>query len=197
MLEFLIFSGAMVIASSAIATFCRLLASSASALPLLDQRAGDRIVEGPRRKRHRAVVGRPRLLAGGVLHYRVGRNFQPGIGMRFEPAVGAGAAVLRLAAVDAERQLWRLDERARAGRCGFGGAEGDRAFGHAVIVGDGVGELKGAALVHGERPARDGRRAILDDGQRIGCGLVGVADRDRRVAVERRLVAADRLIRFA
>ena len=108
----------MVSASSAIVDLRPAVGVERQDLPLLDQRARQRIVERPRRKRHRAGIGGPRLLAGGVLHDRVGQHLEPGIGMRFEPAVGAGVALARLAAVDAQRQRRRLDQRPRALRRG-------------------------------------------------------------------------------
>ena len=81
--------------------------------PLLDQRAGERVVEGPRRQRDDAGIGGARLLAGGVLGEGVDLDLEPGIGMAFEAPVGAGGALARLRAVDAQRQLRRLDQRPR------------------------------------------------------------------------------------
>ena len=70
------------------------------------------------------------------------------------------------------------------------------SLGHAIVVGDAVGELKRAALVHRERAALNRRRAILDDPQRICVVPVGVLDCDSRIAVEHGLVAADHVFRI-
>jgi len=163
---------------------------------MLDERAGERLVERARRQRHPSRIGRTGLLAGGILYDRIGVDVEAGEWMRLEPAVGARRTALGLSPIDAQRQRRRLDERTGALRRLFSRTERHASLRHAVIVGNVEREREGAGAIDRERPARDGRRPVLDHRDRIFLAAIGMRDDERRIAVEHGFVAADRLVSF-